>query len=161
MILNIRRQRYNLSIQYIYIMIYNIYVYIYTYFLFISCLSLYLSGFWHAFFELNLTLVHSEAIYHSETDGSREKRRADLKGSRGAWCEMWLYDIIFEDGLETIDIQCFDMFWCLAYDTYWSSTRTSPNLWFLWYLSLGPSSIEQVPILSHLFKAGTKVENSD
>lgn len=68
-------------------------------------------AFWHAFFELNLTLVHSEAIYHSETDGSREKRRADLNRSRGAWCEMWLYDIIFEDGSKLLIsnvLICFD-----------------------------------------------------
>ena len=130
--------------------LYNIYHYMYIciHIFGLSHAYLYIcQAFWHAFFELNLTLVHSEAIYHSETDGSREKRRADLNRSRGAWCEMWLYDIIFEDGLETIDIQCFDMFWCLTYETYWSSTRASPNLWFLWYLSLGPSSIEQVPIL--------------
>ncbi len=52
--------------------------------------------------------AHSEAIYHSETDGSREKRGADLNRSRGAWCEVWLYHVIFEDGLETINTQSFD-----------------------------------------------------
>ena len=74
-------------------------------------------AFWHAFFELNLTLVHCEAIYHSETDGSREKRRADLNRSRGAWCEMWLCDIIFEDGLE---IYWYPMFWYVLMLGIWN-----------------------------------------